>query len=145
MHSSRMCTTRSSSHRGGGGLSQCMLGYKPPLWVWAWRPPPRCGPGDPPRSDPSTSAAGCGPGNLQGMLGYHLQCMLGYHSPPVDRMTDMCKKHNLRKLRLRAVIMVTFDPPTCGQTRLKTQSSPISWRAVKITTAKSEPLIRNMI
>ena len=23
--------------------------------------------------------------------------------PPVDRMTDTCKKHNLRKLRLRAV------------------------------------------
>ena len=25
--------------------------------------------------------------------------------PPVDRMTDTCKKHNLRKLRLRAVII----------------------------------------
>ena len=37
-----------------GVLPQCMLGYTHPLgvgvetpWVWAWRPPPRCGRGDP--------------------------------------------------------------------------------------------------
>ena len=61
-------------------------------WVWAWRPPPRCGPGDP-LARPLNIPLGCGPGNLQdmlgytppnllqGMLGYHLQCMLGYHPP----------------------------------------------------------------
>ena len=56
IHSSRMRTAHSSSCLGGGGLSQCMLGYTP--WgvgletppgvgletpaprVWAWRPPP---------------------------------------------------------------------------------------------------------
>ena len=48
--------------------------------VHAGIPPPRCGPGDPPR------------------LGYHMQCMLGYH-PPVNRT-----KHNLAPTSLRAVI-----------------------------------------
>ena len=74
---------------------------KTPIRVLAWRPP---------RPDPSTSPLGVGletpqarplnfplgcgpgdlqgmlgyhpPGDLQGMLGYHLQCMLGYHPPP---------------------------------------------------------------
>ena len=40
-----------------------------PPWVWTWRPPPR--------TDPPKLPLGCGPGNLQGMLGYHLQYMLG--------------------------------------------------------------------
>ena len=58
MHSSRMCTARSSS-RLLGGLPQCMLGYPPgvgletPLCVGLETP--GCGPGDPPRPDPSTS------------------------------------------------------------------------------------------
>ena len=34
-----------------------------PPWLWAWRPPPQP---DTPQFPP-----GCGPGNLQGMLGYH--------------------------------------------------------------------------
>ena len=45
MHSSRMCTSRSSSRLmawGRGCLPQCMLGYPPSPQVWAWRPP-RCG------------------------------------------------------------------------------------------------------
>ena len=50
MHSSRMCTTRSSSRWGEGSLPQCMLGYTPP----------GCGPGDPPWPDPSTSPMGVG-------------------------------------------------------------------------------------
>ena len=89
-------------------------------WVWARRPPTGCGPGtpqpDPPQlppwvwawrphwSDPPQLPLGCGPGNLQSMLGYHplpqdlsqgmlgycLQCMLEYNPPPptVNRMTD---------------------------------------------------------
>ena len=113
IHSSRLCTTHSSSH--WGGLPLCILGYplppgcgpgdpppgvgletppgqtsQLPPWVWAWGPP---------RSDPSASPLGvdletpqnrplnfppgCGPGDLQGMLGYHLQCILGH--PPHEQ------------------------------------------------------------
>ena len=100
MHSSRMRTARSSSHLLGGCLPQCMLGYPlgvglethpcvgletPPVWawrppwVWAWRPL---------QARPLNFPLGCGPGDLQGMLGYHLQCMLEYHPPPVDRILD---------------------------------------------------------
>ena len=108
----------------------------PKVWVWRSprcepgepprcgpADPPRCGPGDPARPDPSASALGvgleppsparplnfppgCGPGNLQGMLGYHpqdlLQGMLGYHPPfltPVNRIPDMCKNITLPQLR----------------------------------------------
>ena len=49
MHSSRMCTTHSSSCLLGGCLSQCMLGY-----------PPRCGPGDPLGVGLETSPSGPG-------------------------------------------------------------------------------------
>ena len=118
MHSSRMRTTRSSSHLQGGSAS-----------VHAGIPSPRCGPGDTCR---------CGPGDLQGMLGYHppetckacwdtiprrparhagipppgdLQDMLGYHPPetckacwdttpsPVNRITDTCKNITQPQLR----------------------------------------------
>ena len=113
MYSSRMHTAHSISYRGGGGLPQCMLGYTP--WVWAWRTPPGVGLAwKPPEARPLNFPPGCGPGNLQGMLGYHhpwdllqgmlgyhLQYMLGYH-PPVDRMTDMCKN-------------ITFANFVCGQ------------------------------
>ena len=105
MHSSRMGTAHSSSH---------LSGLETPPQVWTWRQPQvwpedpprcgpgdnqRCGPGDNPRCGPGDPQArplnfplGCGPGDLQGMLGYqspgdlrgmlgyHLQCMLGY--PP---------------------------------------------------------------
>ena len=109
MHSSRMRTTRSSSRRGGGSAS-VHAGIHPPgcgpgdtpLGVGLETHPPGVCLENPPRPDPSTSPLGvgletpldrplnippgCGPGNLQGMLGYHpptpgdlLQCMLGYH------------------------------------------------------------------
>ena len=107
MHSSMMRTTRSSSHLLGG-VSASVHARIPP-WVWAWRPPPKCGPGDPPGVSLETPCPGqtpqlppwvwawrppsgqipqlplgCGPGDLQGMLGYHpppgyLQGMLGCH------------------------------------------------------------------
>ena len=68
--------------------------------VWAWAPPPvrawRSPSGQTPQLPP-----GCGPGDLQdmlgyyllpgdlqGMLGYHLQCMMGYLPPTMNRMTD---------------------------------------------------------
>ena len=56
----------------GVGLEtpQCEPGDTPP-WVWAWRPPTRCGPGDPPQARPLNFPLGCGPGDLQDMLGYH--------------------------------------------------------------------------
>ena len=62
MHSSRMCTTHSSSCLLGGGLPQCMLGHSPRCGsgdhppgvgletpqVWAWRPSPSQTPQPPP-------------------------------------------------------------------------------------------------
>ena len=86
MHSSRMCTTRSSSC--WGRFASVHAGIHPPgcgpgdlPWVGAWRPP---------LARPLNFPPGFGPGNLQGMLGYHpllqgmlgyhLQCMLGYNS-----------------------------------------------------------------
>ena len=56
-------------------------------WVWGWRPPLQarplnfpsgCGAGDPP-SGQTPQPPWCGPGDLQGML--------GYYPPPVDRLT----------------------------------------------------------
>ena len=57
MHSSRMHTACSSSHRGGGLTpltrdwiitNACLHAcWDTPPWVWAWRPP-GCGPGDAP-------------------------------------------------------------------------------------------------
>ena len=105
MHSSRMRTTRSSSHPGGlhtppgpgttpgpgtppgpepprygtgdppgqiPSTSPLGVDLNPPWpdprqlppWVWAWRPPT-------PDKIPLNFPPGCGPGNLQGMLGYH--------------------------------------------------------------------------
>ena len=54
----------------GGGSASVHVGIHPPPWVWAWRPP-RCGPGVSPLARPLNFPPGCGPGNLQGMLGYH--------------------------------------------------------------------------
>ena len=84
--------------------AQCMLGLPPPPSVgldtpqlWAWSPPgcgprdpPECRPGDPPPGQTINFPLWCGPGDLQGMLGYHpsrrparhagdLQGMLGYN------------------------------------------------------------------
>ena len=94
INSSRMRTTRSSSHHGGGSphplweqtpQSRCPhppgaappeqtplgVGLETPWpdppqlppWLWAWRPPGQI---------PLNFPLGCGPGNLQGMLGYHI-------------------------------------------------------------------------
>ena len=65
MHSSRMCTVRSSSRLLGECLPQCMLGYTPPLGLGLDTPSPglgldiplgrhtpRPGPGHPPGSGP---------------------------------------------------------------------------------------------
>ena len=63
MHSSRMRTVHCSSRllgRGGACLSACWDTHPPP--GWAWRPPPQ---DQTPQLPP-----GCGPGDLQGMLGY---------------------------------------------------------------------------
>ena len=68
LHSSRMRTARSSSRHGGVStpLWEQTREQAPPWpdlpqlppWVWAWRPPGQI-------------PLVCGPGNLQGMLGYH--------------------------------------------------------------------------
>ena len=108
MHSSRIHTTRSSSCQLGGVSASVHAGIPPQVWAWT---PPWCGPGDPPGVNLETPSgqtpqlspwvwtwkppqarllnfpAGCGPGDLQGMLGYHLPCMLVY-LPPVNRMND---------------------------------------------------------
>ena len=135
MHSSRMCTTCSSSRQGG--LPQCMLGYT--HWVWAWRPPglglktpqvwacrpllwawrppgvglqsppppnvwawraPRHGPVEPPgvgletpQARPLNFPPGCGPENLQGMLGYHPLRPAARHAgipPAIDFVDTPC-------------------------------------------------------
>ena len=70
MHSSRMRTTRSSSHHEGGlhtrpPREQTPLGAGPPAPLGVSLETPRQTPQLPP---------GCGPGILQ--------CMLGYHHPP---------------------------------------------------------------
>ena len=110
-----------------GGLPQCMLGYttlgvglaNPPPQVWAWRPS-ECGPGKtpqvwawrPPMARPLKLSLGCGPGNLQGMLGYtpqrparHAGIPHARHAGipplPVNRITDTCKN-------------ITF-PQLCGR------------------------------
>ena len=100
---------------------------QPPPWVWAWRllqPDPSTSPlavgleNPPSWPDPSTSPLGvgletplqtsqpsppgCGPGDLQGMLGYHTP-------PPCGQDERYVKNHNLRKLRLRAVIKLQLS------------------------------------
>ena len=120
MHSSRMHTARSSSHLlGGVYLGACWdtpplgVGLETPSpsvdletpWVGAWRPlqpdpstsPPGCGSGDPHLARPLNLPLWCGPGYLQGMLGYH---------PRVNRMTG-AKILPCPKLSLRAVIKTT--------------------------------------
>ena len=51
-----------------------------PIWLWAWR---TNHPAPPPSQIPLNFPPGCGPGNLQGMLGYHPP------DPPVDRQTSV--------------------------------------------------------
>ena len=86
MHSSRMCTARSSCPRGGVCLSACW--DTPPL-VWAWRPPPL--------ARPLNFPPGCAPP--------WKPARHGYHHPPVNRMTERSKILPCPKLRLRAVII----------------------------------------
>ena len=121
MHSSRMRTSRSSSHLLGG-LSQCMLGFNPPGPGPGY--PPVVGldtlPGvglDTPKPDPPTSPLGLGldthPGqtpNLPLGLGLdpparpqNLPAGPGLDTPPpVNRMTDRCKN-------------ITFANFVCGR------------------------------
>ena len=113
MHSSRMRTARTSSHRGRGsasvhaGIHPQGVGLEIPQGVGLEIPqarllnfpPPKYRPEDPqpdPQAPPWVWAwklarhAGIHPtGDLQGMLGYHLQGMLGYHPSPVDRQTHV--------------------------------------------------------
>ena len=109
MHSSRMHTARSSSRHGGSPHPHGSR-HPPPEQapqVWAWRPPPK--------ARPLNFPPGCGPGNLQGMLGYHppetcykacwdTTCNACWDNTPspVDRMTDTCKN-------------ITFANFVCGR------------------------------
>ena len=93
MHSSRMRTARSSSRPGGLPLP---LEADTP---WEQTPPRADTPGQIRINFP----LGCGPGNLQCMLGYHppgdlLQGMLGHHTP-VNRITEACENITLHQLR----------------------------------------------
>ena len=78
MYSGRIRTARGSSHLlGGSALVHAVIppppsgvgletpqgvGLETPPKVWAWRPP---------QARPLNFPPGCGPGDLQGMLGYH--------------------------------------------------------------------------
>ena len=123
-----MHTARSSSHLLEGVSASVHAGIHTPR-VWAWRPPPGCGPwdhppgcgtADPPRPDPSTSPLGVG-------LETCKACWDTTPPPPptVNRMTDRHSyKQNLRKLRLRAVIKYnitrTFEKvPSCASDKLR--------------------------
>ena len=81
-----MRTARSSSRRGGGSAS-VHAGIHTPLGVGLQIP---LGVGlQTPQARPLNFPLGCGPGNLQGMVGYHphprdlLQGMLGWIPPAV--------------------------------------------------------------
>ena len=78
MHSSRMHTARSSSSSWGVCLSAC---WDTPPQVWAWGSPLGVGLETPPPARPLKLPLECGPGNLQGMLGYQPP------PPPVDGQT----------------------------------------------------------
>ena len=78
---------------------------QPPPWVLAWKPPSGQTPQlptwgwawGPPRPEPSISPPGCGPGDLQ--------VMLGNHTPPVNKILDTrFWKYYLAPSSLRAVI-----------------------------------------
>ena len=123
MHSSRMRTARSSSHRGGGspsvhaGIDPPGVGLKIPVpdppqlspWVWAWRPPSQiplnfplgCGPGDPLSQIPLNFPLGCGPGDPPGQipLNFPLGCGPGNlqgmlgYHRPGELLQDMLGYH----------------------------------------------------
>ena len=92
-----------------GGYASVHAGIHTP-WVWASRSPLGVGL-ETPLARPLNFPPGCGPGNLQGMLGYPpgdlLQGMLGYHPPPpihpVESMTDTCKNIRLRAVKNQRV------------------------------------------
>ena len=124
MHSSRMHSARSSSHLLEGVSASVHAGIHTPPGVgletiprvWALRPPSWVWDCRSPKARPLNFPPGCGPGYLQGML--------GYNPPTVNRMTDRhAYKQNLRKLRLRAVIKYnitrTFEKvPSCASDKL---------------------------
>ena len=132
MHSIRMRTACSSSHHRGSPHTHTHPGAGTP---WSRHPPPKQappgagtpnragtppGPGTPSISPltvgldqiPLNFPLGCGPGNLQGMLGYHPKlprpppppetcckacwdttcnaCLDSTPPPPVDRILDTC-------------------------------------------------------
>ena len=113
MHSSRMCTARSSSHQPGGSASVHAGIHPPGCWpgdppqVWAWRPPQGVGLETPPdvglETPPQVWAWGhtpprCGPGDTLGValetplarplklpLGVSLEtCKACWDTPPRD-------------------------------------------------------------
>ena len=107
MRSSRMRTTRNSSHRGSVSVH---AGIHTP-WVWAWRPP-WCGPGDPlvlawrpSWPDPSNSPRvwAWKPARHGGIppLPPETSCKACWDTPPVNRITDTCKN-------------ITLPQPRCG-------------------------------
>ena len=97
-----------------------------PLRVWAWRPP---------LARPLSFPLGCGPGNLQGMLGYHAPwrpserlagippAMHAGIPPPlppprVNRITDTCKNITLSQLCQTHIFM--YPRITSNQDSLET-------------------------
>ena len=116
-----MRTTRSSSHHGGEGFST---------------PTPRAG--TPPRQIPLNFPLGCGPEDPPLV---ETCCKACWDStPPVDRMTDTSKKHNLRKLRLRAVITELFN--SAAHTEIEMYHGEIQISSIQVKRIKPLLLVR---
>ena len=139
MHSSRMRTAPRSSHLCGVSGLRCMLGYTP--HGFGCGDPPGVGLENPPRPDPSTSPLGVGletplarplkppqvwawkPARHAGIPplpwrpARHAGIPPGRHAgippPPVNRITDTCKKHNLAPTSLWVVIKQECIPVGC--------------------------------
>ena len=112
MHSSRMSTAHSSSRLLGRGV--CLSACWDTPWVWAWRPPLRCGPGDPPGVGLETPQVwpgdppGCGPGYPP--LGVSLETPLGVglETPPIP---DPSTSHLGVGLETPQARPLNFPPP----------------------------------
>ena len=125
MHSSRMCTARSSSRpRGGGGSASMHAGIQPPR--------PRCGSGDPPcckacwacnacwdttPSPPLWTDQGSHFSGLTKFLTFPAYTFYSIHTPPSQVWA--WRPPAARHAGIPLQCMLGYHPP-CGQTKVPT-------------------------